>query len=98
VAALLAAGGFLAVLIGSGALLVKIQRRLVSSKAELPSPEGERLSRLWLRGRLIFGRSSRWQRWSELPWRPAREQGQKQRREPDVARGARQIQRCRSCS
>jgi hypothetical protein len=51
--ALLAAAGFLAVLVGSGALLVPVQRRLVSSEAELPSPEAERLRRLWLRGHLI---------------------------------------------
>lgn len=51
--ALLAAGGFLVVLIGSGALLVPVQRRLVSSEARLPSAEAERLRRLWLRGHLI---------------------------------------------
>jgi anthrone oxygenase-like protein len=51
--ALLAAAGFLAVLIGSGALLVPIQRQLVSSEAVLPPPEAERLRRLWLRGHLI---------------------------------------------
>jgi Domain of unknown function (DUF1772) len=51
--ALLAAAGFLAVLIGSGVLLVPVQRRLVSSEAELPSPEAERLRRLWLRGHVI---------------------------------------------
>lgn len=51
--ALLAAAGFLAVLVGSGAVLVPVQRRLVSSGAELPSPEAERLRSRWLRGHLI---------------------------------------------
>lgn len=49
--ALLAAAGFLAVLIGSGAVLVPVQRRLVN--ADLPSREAERLRRLWLRGHVI---------------------------------------------
>jgi Domain of unknown function (DUF1772) len=53
VPALLAAAGFLAVLIGSGALLVPVQRRLVSAEADLPSSEAERLRRLWLRGHVI---------------------------------------------
>jgi hypothetical protein len=52
-AALLAAAGFLAVLVGSGAVLIPVQRRLVSADAELPSPEAERLRRLWLRGHVI---------------------------------------------
>jgi hypothetical protein len=51
VPALLAAVGFLAVLVGSGALLVPVQRRLV--QVDLPSPEAERLRKLWLRGHLI---------------------------------------------
>jgi Anthrone oxygenase len=51
--ALLAAAGFLAVLVGSGALLVPVQRRLVSPEAELPPPEAERLRKRWLRGHLI---------------------------------------------
>jgi hypothetical protein len=51
--ALLAAAGFLAVLVGSGALLVPVQRRLVSAGADLPSPEAERLRRLWLRGHVV---------------------------------------------
>ena len=50
--ALFAAAGFLAVLIGSGAFLVPIQRRLASA-AELSSPEAERLRTLWLRGHMI---------------------------------------------
>jgi hypothetical protein len=53
VPALLAAAGFLAVLIGSGALLVPVQRRLVSAESDLPSSEAERLRRLWLRGHVI---------------------------------------------
>lgn len=51
--ALVAAGGFFVVLVGSGARLVPIQRRLVSSRAELSPPEGERLRDQWLRGHLI---------------------------------------------
>jgi hypothetical protein len=51
VPALVAAAGFLAVLIGSGALLVPIQRRLV--QADLPAPEAERLRTLWLRGHVV---------------------------------------------
>jgi len=51
VPALVAAAGFLAVLIGSGALLVPVQRRLV--QADLPSPEAERLRTLWLRGHVV---------------------------------------------
>jgi Domain of unknown function (DUF1772) len=53
VAALVAAGGFLVVLIGSGVFLVPVQRRLVSSEPELSPPETERLRRLWLRGHLV---------------------------------------------
>jgi Domain of unknown function (DUF1772) len=53
VPALLAAAGFLAVLVGSGALLVPVQRRLVSAGADLPSSEVERLRRLWLRGHVV---------------------------------------------
>lgn len=53
-AALVAVAGFLAILVGSVALLVPIQRRLVSSGgAELPPPEAERLRSLWLRGHMI---------------------------------------------
>jgi hypothetical protein len=51
VPALVAAAGFLAVLIGSGALLVPVQRRLV--QADLPLPEAERLRTLWLRGHVV---------------------------------------------
>ena len=51
--ALVAAVGFLAILVGSGAFLVPVQRRLVSPEAELPSAEAERLKRLWLRGHVI---------------------------------------------
>jgi Domain of unknown function (DUF1772) len=52
-AALLAAGGLVAVLVGSGAVLVPIQRRLVSAGASLGSAEAERLRRRWLRGHAI---------------------------------------------
>lgn len=51
--ALLAAVGFFVILAGSGALLVPIQRRLVSAKANLSSAEAERLRRRWLRGHVI---------------------------------------------
>jgi hypothetical protein len=51
--AVVAAAGFLLILAGSGALLVPIQKRLVASAAEEPSPEVERLKRQWLRGHLI---------------------------------------------
>ena len=50
--ALLAAAALLAVLVGSVAVLIPVQRRLGSAEAELPSPEVERLRRLWLRGHL----------------------------------------------
>jgi Domain of unknown function (DUF1772) len=53
VLALFAAAGFLAVLVGSGALLVPVQRRLVSAETDLPSPEAERLRGLWLRGHVV---------------------------------------------
>jgi Domain of unknown function (DUF1772) len=52
-AAIFAAAGFFAVLIGSAAILIPVQRRLVSSKAELPPKEAERLRKLWLRGHLL---------------------------------------------
>ena len=51
--ALVAAVGFLVILVGSGAFLVPVQRRLVSPEAELPPAEAERLKRLWLRGHMI---------------------------------------------
>jgi hypothetical protein len=51
--ALLAAATLGAVLAGSAAWLVPLQRRLVSSASELPSPEVERLRDQWLRGHLI---------------------------------------------
>jgi hypothetical protein len=50
--AALAAAGFLAVLVGSGAWLVPIQRRLAAPGSELP-PDAERLRRTWLRGHVI---------------------------------------------
>jgi Domain of unknown function (DUF1772) len=51
--AVLAASGFLVVLVGSVALLVPVQRRLVSARLELPSSEAERLRSRWLRGHVI---------------------------------------------
>jgi len=51
--AVLAAAGFLIVLVGSAAWLVPIQRRLVARGREQPSPEVERLRSQWLRGHLI---------------------------------------------
>lgn len=49
-AAFAAAAGFVAILVGSVAVLVPVQKRLVSPDADLPSPEAERLRRLWFRG------------------------------------------------
>jgi len=51
--ALIAAGGLLAILLGSAAVLIPIQRRLVSREADLPSAEAERLRTMWLRGHTI---------------------------------------------
>jgi Domain of unknown function (DUF1772) len=51
--AVIAASGFLIVLVGSGVWLVPIQRRLVVSGPEPPLPELERLRARWLRGHLI---------------------------------------------
>ena len=51
--ALLAAAGFFVVLIGSGAVLVPIQRRLVSAEGDLPPREAERLRKVWLRGHVV---------------------------------------------
>jgi Anthrone oxygenase len=51
--AVLAAAGFLIVLLVSAAWLVPIQRRLVASRAEQTSAELERLRAQWLRGHLI---------------------------------------------
>jgi hypothetical protein len=48
--ALLAAGGFLTVLVGSVAWLVPIQRRLVAAGSERPPAELEKLRTRWLRG------------------------------------------------
>jgi hypothetical protein len=48
-----AAACFLAVLIGSGAGLVPIQRRLVDSGSDLSAADVERLRTRWLRGHLI---------------------------------------------
>jgi hypothetical protein len=49
----LAASCFLAVLVGSGAGLVPIQRRLVDPGSDLSAAEVERLRTRWLRGHLI---------------------------------------------
>jgi hypothetical protein len=51
--AVAAAAGFLLVLAGSGAWLVPIQKRLVTSERDQPAPELERLKRQWLHGHLI---------------------------------------------
>jgi Anthrone oxygenase len=51
--AVLAAAGFLIVLLVSAAWLVPIQRRLVASGTERPSAELEKLRAQWLRGHLI---------------------------------------------
>jgi hypothetical protein len=51
--ALVAAGGLLVVLVGSVALLVPVQRRLVASGATPPSADLERLRARWLGGHLV---------------------------------------------
>jgi hypothetical protein len=51
--AVVAGAGFLIVLVGSGAWLVPIQRRLVSWGSEHPSAHVESLRTQWLRGHLI---------------------------------------------
>jgi hypothetical protein len=51
--AAIAAVGFLVVLVGSGAWLVPLQRRLVNAGAERPREELERWRRQWLRGHVI---------------------------------------------
>jgi hypothetical protein len=53
VSAVLAAAGFLIVLLGSAVWLVPIQRRLVATGGKRPSPELEKLRAEWLRGHLI---------------------------------------------
>lgn len=50
--ALVAATGFLIVLVGSGAWLVPMQRRLVAA-AQPTAADAERLRRWWLRGHVI---------------------------------------------
>jgi Domain of unknown function (DUF1772) len=50
--AALAAGGFLLVLVGSAAVLVPIQQRLVASGSAPPSADIEELRAKWLRGHL----------------------------------------------
>jgi hypothetical protein len=49
----LAASCFLAVLVGSGAGLVPVQRRLVDPGSDLSAADVERLRTRWLRGHLI---------------------------------------------
>jgi hypothetical protein len=51
--AAVAGAGFLCILAGSGAWLVPVQRRLVASAADVPSPELQRLKSQWLRGHVI---------------------------------------------
>lgn len=51
--AILAAGGFLVVLVGSVAVLVPIQRRLIASRSAPPEATLERLRSKWLRGHLV---------------------------------------------
>jgi hypothetical protein len=51
--AVLAAAGFLVVLVGSVAWLVPIQRRLVGSGSEPPLADLERLRAQWLGGHLV---------------------------------------------
>jgi hypothetical protein len=51
--AALAAGGFLVVLVGSVALLVPIQRRLVASGSAAPPGDVEALRTRWLGGHLV---------------------------------------------
>jgi hypothetical protein len=51
--ALLAAAGFLVVLVGSVAWLVPLQRRLVAAGSGQPSPYVDGLRTQWLRGHLI---------------------------------------------
>jgi Domain of unknown function (DUF1772) len=51
--AALAAGGFLLVLVGSVALLVPIQRRLVASGSAPPPADVEALRAQWLGGHLV---------------------------------------------
>jgi hypothetical protein len=50
---LLAAAGLLIVLVGSVALLVPAQRRLVASASRLTTPDVERLRTRWLRGHVL---------------------------------------------
>jgi hypothetical protein len=51
--ALLAAGGLLAVLVGSVAVLVPLQRRLVAAGSAPPPPDIEALRARWLAGHLV---------------------------------------------
>jgi hypothetical protein len=51
--AVLAAAGFLVVLLGSAAWLVPIQRRLIGSGSELHASQLQSLRAQWLRGHLV---------------------------------------------
>lgn len=51
--AILAAGGFLVVLVGSVAVLVPIQRRLIASGSPAPTTTLEELRSKWLRGHRV---------------------------------------------
>lgn len=51
--AAVAAGCFVAILVGSGASLVPVQRRLADPELDLSTTEVDRLRRRWLRGHLI---------------------------------------------
>ena len=51
--AMLAAGGLLVVLVGSVAVLVPVQRRLIASGSAPPAATLERLRSKWLRGHLV---------------------------------------------
>jgi Domain of unknown function (DUF1772) len=53
IAAVFAAAGNVIVLVGSGAWLVPLQRRLVASGPERPASELQKLRAQWLRGHLI---------------------------------------------
>jgi Domain of unknown function (DUF1772) len=51
--ALAAGAGFLIVLVGSGAWLVPIQKRLVAADLQSTGPHADRLRRRWLRGHVV---------------------------------------------
>ena len=53
ITALAATAGFLIVLVGSGAWLVPLQRRLVAADLQSTGSNAERLRRRWLRGHVL---------------------------------------------